>query len=100
MFYDSARGAPRSFEVPMSAIRSICVYCGSGFGDDPVFAENAAALGRSMAEQGINLVYGGGNVGLMGTVAQSVLDHGGYFSRDIPHFLDVRGKVLHGVEGT
>ena len=53
MLYDSARDIPRSSRMPMSEIKSICVYCGSGFGDDPVFAENAAALGRAMAEQGI-----------------------------------------------
>jgi uncharacterized protein (TIGR00730 family) len=100
MFYDSARGAPRSFEVPMSAIRSICVYCGSGFGADPVFAENAAALGRAMAEQGIRLVYGGGNVGLMGTVAQATLDHGGYVTGIIPEFLKSREKLLDDVQET
>jgi uncharacterized protein (TIGR00730 family) len=100
MFYDSARGAPRSFEVPMSAIRSICVYCGSGFGADPVFAENAAALGRAMAQQGIRLVYGGGNVGLMGTVAQATLDHGGYVTGIIPEFLKSREKLLDDVQET
>jgi uncharacterized protein (TIGR00730 family) len=100
MFYDSARGAPRSFEVPMSAIRSICVYCGSGIWADPVFAENAAALGRAMAEQGIRLVYGGGNVGLMGTVAQAALDHGGYVTGIIPEFLKSREKLLDDVQET
>ena len=100
MFYDSSRESPRSPEISMSAIKSICVYCGSGFGDEPVFAENAAALGRAMAEQGINLVYGGGNVGLMGTVAQSVLDHGGYVTGIIPDFLKSREKLLDAVQET
>lgn len=100
MFYDSARDEPRSSEISMSAIKSICVYCGSGFGDEPVFAENAAALGRAMAEQGISLVYGGGNVGLMGTVAQSVLDHGGYVTGIIPDFLKTREKLLDAVQET
>jgi len=100
MFYNSAREARRSFEVPMSIIKSICVYCGSGFGDDPVFAENAAALGRAMAEQGIRLVYGGGNVGLMGTVAKSTLDHGGYVTGIIPEFLKSREKLLDEVQET
>ena len=54
----------------MAAIKTICVYCGSGFGSDPLFVESAAELGRAMAEGGISLVYGGGNVGLMGTVAR------------------------------
>jgi uncharacterized protein (TIGR00730 family) len=100
MFYDSARESPRSLDVPMSKIKSICVYCGSGFGDEPVFAENAAALGQAMAEQGISLVYGGGNVGLMGTVAKSVLDHGGYVTGIIPEFLKSREKLLDDVQET
>lgn len=100
MFYDSVREAARSFEVPMSNIKSICVYCGSGFGDDPVFAENAAALGRAMAEQDVRLVYGGGNVGLMGTVAQATLDHGGYVTGIIPEFLKSREKLLDAVQET
>ncbi len=103
MPYDSAREAPRLPEMKMPSIkpvRSICVYCGSGFGDDPVFAENAAALGRAMAERGINLVYGGGNVGLMGTVAQSVLDNGGYVTGIIPDFLKSREKLLDDVQET
>lgn len=103
MFYDSTREAPRLPEVPMSEIKpikSICVYCGSGFGDDPVFAKNAAALGRAMAEQGIDLVYGGGNVGLMGTVAQAVLDHGGYVTGIIPDFLKSREKLLDDIQET
>ncbi len=103
MHYDSAREAPRLPGMPMpsnGSIKSICVYCGSGFGDDPVFAENAALLGRLMAEQGINLVYGGGNVGLMGTVAQAVLDHGGYVTGIIPDFLKSRERLLDDVQET
>lgn len=100
MFYDSTREAARFPEKPMSLIKSICVYCGSGFGDEPVFAENAAALGRSMAEEGISLVYGGGNVGLMGTVAKAVLDHGGYVTGIIPDFLKSREKLLDAVQET
>src|SRR5690349_19092293 len=103
MRHDSAREAPRLSRIDMSSIRpikSICVYCGSGFGDDPVFTENAAALGRTMAEQGINLVYGGGNVGLMGTVAQAVLDHGGYVTGIIPDFLKSRERLLDKVQET
>ncbi|SCX94150.1 hypothetical protein SAMN02927923_00359 [Microvirga guangxiensis] len=103
MFYDSTREAPRLPGTPMSElkpIKSICVYCGSGFGDDPVFAENAAALGRYMAEQGISLVYGGGNVGLMGTVAQATLDNGGYVTGIIPDFLKSREKLLDEVQET
>ena len=84
----------------MSEIKSVCVYCGSGFGDDPIFAETALALGREMAERGVRLVYGGGNVGLMGTIAQSVLDHGGYVTGIIPDFLKSREKLLDDVQET
>jgi len=100
MPYDSTGASPHFPDVPMPAIKSICVYCGSGFGDDPVFAENAAALGRAMAEQDISLVYGGGNVGLMGTIAQSVLDHGGYVTGIIPDFLKARERLLEAVQET
>lgn len=100
MPYDSTGDSPQFADIPMTAIRSICVYCGSGFGDDPVFAENAAALGRAMAERDIGLVYGGGNVGLMGTIAQSVLDHGGYVTGIIPDFLKSREKLLEAVQET
>ncbi|MBZ6076493.1 TIGR00730 family Rossman fold protein [Microvirga puerhi] len=84
----------------MPLIKSICVYCGSGFGDDSVFAENAAALGRAMAEQDIKLVYGGGNVGLMGTIAKTVIDHGGHVTGIIPDFLKAREKLLDAVQET
>jgi uncharacterized protein (TIGR00730 family) len=84
----------------MPAIRTICVYCGSGFGSDPVFVQTAAELGRSMAKHGISLVYGGGNVGLMGTVARSVLDSGGYVTGIIPSFLKSREKMLDDVQET
>ena len=100
MLYDSAWAAARPAKGPMPAIQTICVYCGSGFGSDPVFVQTAAELGRSMAEQGINLVYGGGNVGLMGTVARSVLDHGGYVTGIIPDFLKSREKLLDDVQET
>ena len=69
---------------------SICVYCGSGFGTDPAFKSAANELGKSMAEAGARLVYGGGNVGLMGAVAKSVKDHGGTVTGIIPQFLKSR----------
>jgi hypothetical protein len=71
----------------MSAIRSICVYCGSSPGRDPVYRESALVLGRSMAHAGIRLVYGGGTKGIMGAVADGVMDGGGKVTGIIPRFL-------------
>jgi uncharacterized protein (TIGR00730 family) len=78
----------------MRAIRSICVYCGSGQGTDPVFTAAARVLGHMMAEAGIRLVYGGGRIGLMGEVARSVLDAGGTVTGIIPKFLKAREVML------
>jgi uncharacterized protein (TIGR00730 family) len=71
----------------MTAIRSVCVYCGSARGRDPVQAEAAAELGRALAEARVRLVYGGGSVGLMGTVAAAVTAAGGKVTGIIPDFL-------------
>jgi uncharacterized protein (TIGR00730 family) len=84
----------------MTTIRTICVYCGSGAGTEPVFLKSAEALGREMAQNGIGLVYGGGNVGLMGTIARSVLDHGGHVTGIIPEFLKSRERMLDDVQET
>lgn len=65
----------------------VAVYCGSSMGNDPVYAETAQALGKHFAEQGITLVYGGGKVGLMGVVADAVLDNGGKVTGVIPTHL-------------
>jgi len=84
----------------MNQIKSICVYCGSGSGSDPAFAEAAKALGRAMAAENIGLVYGGGAVGLMGTVARAVLDHGGHVTGIIPDFLMAKERMLSDVQDT
>lgn len=68
-------------------ISSICVYCGSQPGHDPAFRQAAQVLGRAMAENGIDLVYGGGTKGLMGAVADAVLSNGGKAIGIIPEFL-------------
>jgi len=78
----------------MSGIKSICVYCASGSGTNPAFVEAARAFGRILAENGIRLVYGGGSVGLMGTLADAVLDHGGAVTGVIPDFLVNREHML------
>src|SRR5215203_5123017 len=55
----------------------LCVYCGSNVGSNPAFRNAAHALGEAMARRGIDLVYGGGQVGLMGIMADAVLAGGG-----------------------
>jgi hypothetical protein len=75
-------------------LKSIAVYCGSMKGNNPKYAEKAAELGELMAKQNIRLVYGGGNVGLMGVVANSVIEHKGHVIGVAPHFLMQR-EVLH-----
>jgi uncharacterized protein (TIGR00730 family) len=86
--------------APQGRVRSICVYCGSGLGSEPLFVEAAAALGRVMAENGIALVYGGGNIGLMGTIARAVLDSGGHVTGIIPEFLKSRERLLDAIQET
>lgn len=73
---------------------ALCVYCGSNAGVDPAAAEAAAALGTAIANRGLRLVYGGGNVGLMGTVADAALDAGGEVIGVIPEHLQ-RAEVAH-----
>lgn len=73
---------------------SLCVYCGSSAGRHPEYAERARAFGAEMAKRGIALVYGGGNVGLMGIVADAVLAGGGKAVGVIPRQL-VEREVAH-----
>src|SRR6478609_7424257 len=82
----------------MSTIESICVYCASGPGNNPAFVQAASRFGRILAENGIRLVYGGGAVGLMGALAESVLDHGGRVTGVIPDFLVNREHMLARVQ--
>ena len=78
----------------MSGITSICVYCGSGPGTNPAYVEAAMQFGRTLAENGIRLVYGGGAVGLMGAIAEAVIDNGGTVTGIIPQFLTDREHLL------
>jgi uncharacterized protein (TIGR00730 family) len=66
---------------------SICVFCGSSFGDDPCYEAAARDTGREIARRGWMLVYGGGRVGLMGAVADAALQAGGRVVGVIPRFL-------------
>jgi uncharacterized protein (TIGR00730 family) len=82
----------------MTAIRNICVYCGSGSGTDPRFTEAAHALGAILAQHHIRLVYGGGSIGLMGAVASAVLAHGGEATGIIPEFLAGKERPMVDVQ--
>ena len=76
----------------MSKINALCVYCGSSPGTDPAFVAAARSFGKILAENHVRLVYGGGSVGLMGAVADAVLDHGGDVTGIIPEFLTKRER--------
>ena len=72
----------------------IAVFCGSNFGIDPAYRETAAVFGELIASRGIGLVYGGGNVGLMGILADTVMKAGGKVIGVIPQHLRDR-EVAH-----
>jgi len=68
----------------------ICVFCGASAGKDPIYAEAARVLGRTLAERKLELVYGGGSVGLMGQLADAALAAGGRVIGVIPEVLRIR----------
>jgi len=68
-------------------MKTLCVYCGSNTGSKPIYLEQATALGTRLAKDGIGLVYGGGNIGLMGAVADAVMQAGGEVTGVIPEQL-------------
>lgn len=68
-------------------LRRVCVFCGSSPGHDPAYADAAQAMGLALATRGVTLVYGGGRVGMMGAIAQAVLDAGGKVIGVIPEGL-------------
>ena len=71
-------------------MKRVCVFCGSSVGNKPEYAEAAVTLGGLLAKKQIGLVYGGGNVGLMGVIADAVLEAGGEVIGVIPHSLAQR----------
>lgn len=75
-------------------MKHLCVYCGSNTGNKPIYLEQAVALGTRLAKGGIGLVYGGGNIGLMGAVADAVMQAGGQVTGVIPEQL-VQMEVAH-----
>ena len=78
----------------MNNLKRLAVYCGSAPGSNPLFADAARDTARAMVERGVDLVYGGGRLGLMGIVADSVLDLGGRVDGVIPEAL-VNLEVAH-----
>ncbi len=78
----------------MSELKSVCVFCGSKVGVGDGYREQTAMLGRLLAEHQIRLVFGGGSVGLMGVVADAVLESGGQVTGVIPGMLATK-ELLH-----
>jgi len=73
---------------------TVCVFCGSGTGNHPAYPDAARKLGLLLAKASIDLVYGGGNIGLMGVVADAVMENGGRVTGVIPGFL-MKREVGH-----
>lgn len=76
-------------------LRRVCVFCGSSSGTNPVYRDAALSFGRLLARSGVALVYGGGDVGLMGAVADAALDARGEVIGVIPHALVERELAHH-----
>lgn len=79
-------------------INSICVFCGSSAGNGPFFAETAELLGKTIGKEGISLVYGGGNIGLMRVTAEAVLREGAAVTGVIPELINSRVSPLEGIK--
>jgi uncharacterized protein (TIGR00730 family) len=78
----------------MSPINRVCVYCGSNQGHDPRFVTAARRFGEILAASRVGLVFGCGSVGLMGTIAHAVHDHGGEVIGIIPEFLKRQERLF------
>lgn len=78
-------------------MKRVCVFCGSSNGLRPAYSEAAQAMGKALLRRKIGLVYGGGCVGLMGTIADTVLEGGGEVIGTIPQALVEREVAHHGV---
>jgi uncharacterized protein (TIGR00730 family) len=76
------------------SIRSLAVFCGSKKGNNPRYTEDAALLGKLMAQHDVRLIYGGGSAGIMGSVADSVMENGGHVTGIIPKIL-LEWEVQH-----
>ncbi|MDF7812334.1 TIGR00730 family Rossman fold protein [Hymenobacter sp. YC55] len=78
-------------------MKSVAVYCGSSAGTNEIYTQQAHEMGRVLVERNMTLVYGGGRVGLMGTVADSVMQHGGKAIGVIPDFLAKKELAHNGL---
>jgi len=78
-------------------INSICVFCGSSFGADDIYKEKAEALGKIIANENSTLIFGGSHLGLMGVIADAVLDNGGKVIGVIPEYLFNKGIAHTGL---
>ncbi|AZA92542.1 LOG family protein yvdD [Chryseobacterium nakagawai] len=75
-------------------MKSITVFCGSSFGTDTIYEEQAFLLGQTLAKQNIQLIYGGSETGLMGTIANGALSENGKVTGVLPHFLQAK-EIAH-----
>lgn len=75
-------------------MKSITIFCGSSFGSDEIFRQQATLLGQTLAKENIQLVYGGADVGLMGAVADGALNAGGKVIGVLPYFLQPK-EIAH-----
>ncbi|EDO44881.1 predicted protein [Nematostella vectensis] len=75
-------------------LQAVTVFCGSSLGNNPKYEEAARALGKSLAEKGVELIYGGGNTGLMGVVSKMVHDNGGKVTGFLPEFFVTKSPSL------
>jgi len=93
LLFDNVRG----IRGVGKGMKRVCVFCGSNDGLRPVYAAAARAMGRALAERNLGLVYGGGCVGLMGTIADAVLERRGQVLGVIPQALVERELAQHSV---
>jgi uncharacterized protein (TIGR00730 family) len=83
---------------PPRDVKSVCLFCGASNGADPAYLMAATAFGRTLAAEGVRLVYGGGGIGLMGAAARAAHGAGGKVLGIIPEFLSTREVVYDAVE--
>lgn len=69
-------------------MKKICIFCGSSSGNSPIYSSLATKLGTYLAENSISLIYGGGNIGLMGIISSTVMENGGHVTGIIPEMIN------------